>query len=185
MRALLLPPRHPPPRFRASGRDEEGARAPAPPERAPDTTAPRGAAPIELGRAPVVLIVDDDPLMTQMLPRRLARLLSSAPRVLTASTPEEGIRLMSELQPDVILCDYNLRAVMTGLDVLAAAQVRAPHATRILFSGHTRREIGVRLDDAPIHGYVEKPMRLDDLVGPIVDLVREASGLDLGLRGHG
>lgn len=123
-----------------------------------------------------ILIVDDDPLMTDMLPRRLRRALDVA--VLVASTPEEGLRVASEAQPDVVLSDYNLRASMDGLDLLAAIQRAVPDALRILFSGHAPHEIGARLRDAPLHGFLEKPLRLDEMIVPLAAIIERETGVD-------
>lgn len=129
-----------------------------------------------------ILIVDDDPLMTDMLPRRLIRALRA--RVLTASTPEEGLRVAAEEQPTVVLSDFNLRAAMDGIDLLEEVERRAPDALRILFSGHAPHEIGRRLAEAPLHGFLEKPLRLDEMIAPLAAIIERETGLDLR-RGSG
>lgn len=126
-----------------------------------------------------ILVVDDDPLMTDLLPRKLMRGIAfPRPVVLTASTPEDGLRLARSERPDVVLSDFNLRATMTGLDVLAEVARVQPGAVRILFSAHTREEVGPGLEGAAIHGFVEKTMRLEEMLGPLVDVLRR-SGLDV------
>lgn len=126
----------------------------------------------------VLLIVDDDPLMTDMLPRRLRKVLRDNVEIKTARTAEEAKGLIRELRPDAVLSDYNLRQVETGLDVLREAEAQAPDAARILFSGHARREID-GLDGASIHAYLEKPMKLDELIPPVLDAIHAATGEDL------
>lgn len=146
--------------------DEDGARA-----------LPRGdAGPAR--EPPLLLIVDDDALMTTLLPRTLRKGFGPELRIATATTPDEAARILRELRPDIVLSDYNLRAVKTGLDVLADAAGVVPDAVRILFSGHTQGEIGPAMDTVPIHGFIEKPFRLDELVEPLARLVQEA-GLQL------
>jgi DNA-binding NtrC family response regulator len=124
-----------------------------------------------------ILIVDDDPLMTDMLPRRIRAGLHAT--VLTASTPEEGLAMADAHHPEVVLSDYNLRAAMTGLDLLAEIERRQPDAVRILFSGHARHEIGARLDEVAIDGFLEKPMRLDELIAPLATIIQSTLGLDV------
>lgn len=124
-----------------------------------------------------ILVVDDDPLMTDLLPRKLGRsILSPRTQILTARTPEEGIRLAVEERPDVVISDFNLRASRDGLDVLDAVRRLHPDAIRILFSAHTRVEIGTRIDRAEIHGFIEKTMRLDEMMGPLFDLIEQRTG---------
>lgn len=127
-----------------------------------------------------ILVVDDDPLMTDLLPRKIARtLLSPRAHILTARTPEEGIRLALEERPDVVLSDFNLRSSRDGLDVLEAVHRVHPTAVRILFSAHTRHEVGPRLEAADIHGFVEKTMRLDEMIDPLFDVIRAATGIPI------
>lgn len=127
-----------------------------------------------------ILLVDDDEFITDMLPRKMRRAFPGLD-ISTASTPDEGLRLASALAPHVVLSDYNLRASMNGLEMLDETARRLPDSVRILISAHTRREIGPALEGARIHGMLEKPMKLDDLLGPLADAIREALG-DLGAR---
>lgn len=124
-------------------------------------------------------MVDDDRLMTDLLPKKLARAMRADVRILTAANAEEAQRLIERERPHAVVSDYNLREDQTGLDVLRHAETHAPGCARILFSGHTRGEIGRSLDEAPIDGYLEKPMRLDELVPPLLDLLRASTGVDL------
>ena len=127
-----------------------------------------------------ILVVDDDPLMTDLLPRKITRtLLSPRAHILTARTPDEGIRLAMDERPDVVLSDFNLRSSRDGLDVLEAVGRVCPDAVRILFSAHTRQEVGPRLAAADIHGFVEKTMRLDDMMGPLFEVIGTATGVPI------
>lgn len=178
MRSQLLVPRARPRRYTArlgDDRPQPGANPPPRLDRAgAATTRGSGGGAAELR----ILIVDDDRLMTDFLPRKISKALAGLPvRFLTANTPEEGIRLLGE-KPDVVLCDYNLRADATGIDVLAVAAQAQPSAIRILFSGHTSREIGGELVSAPIHAFLEKPMRLDDMIGPFVEVLQRNGVMD-------
>jgi CheY-like chemotaxis protein len=126
----------------------------------------------------LLLIVDDDPLMTDMLPRRMRKMLRADVEIRTAATAEEAFDLIRTLRPDVVLSDYNLRQAHTGLDVLRETYLHAPNAARILFSGHAKREI-IGIADGDFDAYVEKPMRLDDLIPPVLDAIERATGEDL------
>lgn len=125
-----------------------------------------------------MLIVDDDPLMTDMLPRRLRRVIRADVEIRTATSVEEAADIIRSVRPDAVLSDYNLRQERTGIDVLREAEQHAPEAARILFSGHAAREIA-GLQDAAIHAYVEKPMKLDELITPVLDAIARATGDDL------
>lgn len=181
MAQLILPLARPQKRRRLTARGhEEPPRARQPAGEAAAVGGQAGGSPA--GRAFVVLIVDDDPLMTDMLPRRLRRVVRPDVEIRTAATPDEARQMILDGAPDAIISDYNLRHVQNGLDVLREAERVAPHAARILFSGHAAREIR-GLGDAPIHAYLEKPMRLDELIAPVLDAIQQATGKDL--RGGG
>lgn len=126
-----------------------------------------------------LLIVDDDPLMTEFLPRRLARAMLTNVRILTATTAAGADAIIEREQPHVILSDYDLRDVRTGIEVLRSAARLAPRSARILFSGHSRREIGASLEAAGVDAYIEKPMRLDDLIPQLLASIRATTGMDL------
>lgn len=129
-----------------------------------------------------VLVVDDDRLMTEFLPRKLRKAMREGIQFLTAATAEEARSLIETHRPDVILSDYNLRESETGLDVLRHAATHAPEAARILFSGHRRAEIA-GIDQADIHAYIEKPMKLDEMVPPLLRIIHERTGRDVSAQG--
>lgn len=129
-----------------------------------------------------ILVVDDDRLMTEFLPRRLRKAMHPSVEILTATTPGEARAIIESMTPHVVLSDYNLRETETGLDILRHAEAHAPDAARILFSGHARAEIR-GLDGALIHGYLEKPMKLDELIPPLIHLIRESTGVNVASEG--
>ncbi|MHB8585020.1 MAG: response regulator [Thermoplasmatota archaeon] len=127
-----------------------------------------------------ILIIDDDDLMTQLFPRRLEKALPPLNVAIeTAGSPTEGIELLRSKRYDVILCDYNLRAERTGLDVLEEARQLAADSVLILFSGHNASEIP-GLKDRELDGFVEKPLRLDDMLPPLVAILEARGKLAAG-----
>ena len=130
------------------------------------------------GAWPPLLIIDDDLMMHDIIPRKLRRVLGTGPDTYTAATPEDGLRLVAELAPRplVVLSDYDLRASMDGVTLLVEAARIHPASTRILFSGHSREEIGeAALTRQEIHAFLEKPMRLDEMIPALVDLLTGAA----------
>lgn len=125
-----------------------------------------------------VLLVDDDAFMLDVLPRKLRKMLGPERpvRFLTTDDPERARELARGCGEEllVVICDFNLRAAKDGLDVLRELEADAPRSVRILYSGHAASEIGDRLDDAPIHAFVEKPFRLEDLLPPLHRAIEDA-----------
>lgn len=168
-------------RVTVDGAESAGNRAPSNPAGADDGNAHRmrvGAGAPQQGSWPPLLIIDDDIMMHDIIPRKLRRALGTAPQTFTAATPEEGLRLVAELAPAplLVLSDYDLRASMDGVTVLIEAARIHPRSTRVLFSGHSRAEIGEEaLAREEIHAFLEKPMRLDEMIPHLVDLLSGAA----------
>lgn len=109
-----------------------------------------------------VLLVDDDPTML-LITRRLLEDAAPHADVTEARSGEEGMGLLRERDFDVVVSDYRM-ALANGVDVLALALARRPQAIRLLMSGYGDpamvREARKR---AQIHGFLEKPIAVDDL----------------------
>lgn len=129
-----------------------------------------------------LLIVDDDFLFTDMLPRQLAKSVA-APRmeVSTATSPRTGADLVRERHFDVLLCDYDLKATETGLAVLAVAASDAPRTLRVLITDHSLRDVEIP-DAGLVQALIEKPMTLREVVPMITDLFEQALGIDVDLK---
>ena len=122
-----------------------------------------------------ILVVDDDPMMLQMLPPHLQD-LAVEPRVTsvdTALTPEAALHALDRLtdKPLVVLSDFNLKAVMNGIDLLKEVQRRRPDAVRVLFSGYALDQLGDVDAGGATHGFVEKPMRIREMLPPLAGII--------------
>lgn len=107
-----------------------------------------------------VLLVEDDPTVQQVV----TMLLDLEPDLeLVATTPsaEEGIRLVQEHAPHLVLLDNQLEGRLTGLQAAPAIKRAAPSVVVLLCTALDLDE-QVRQDDA-VDGYLRKE-RLVDLV---------------------
>lgn len=119
-----------------------------------------------------LLVVDDDFLFADMLPRLLTKNVASPPLdIVAVRSPEDAARAIRERPFDVVLSDFDLRAPQNGLDVLRDVGAVLPEALRILVSGHSPHEIP-RAPGA-FHEFLEKPMRLREMI-PLFARVVEA-----------
>lgn len=124
-----------------------------------------------------ILVVDDDPLMLHMLPPHLeelpTRLKVSA--VHTALTPDAALERIETLPdgPLVVLSDFNLKAAMNGIQLLEAVAKLRPSAARVLFSGYDRDQIGDLGPPGIVQGFLEKPMRIQEMLAPLAALADE------------
>ena len=123
-----------------------------------------------------VLLVEDDRSV-----REATRLLLGAEgfEVLTAASPAEALKEAEALGPrDLVISDYHLDDVQTGLDVIATLRGRLGHALRvILLSGDTSSAItGMVLDEHMRHA--RKPVNADQLLQLIWELTLPADAGD-------
>jgi DNA-binding NtrC family response regulator len=127
-----------------------------------------------------VLLVDDDALMLRILAPRLERLdvRPAVRKVVTAQTPEDALAALDAAAPGplVVLSDFNLKASMNGLQLLAEVRKRRPDAVRILFSGYSAEQIGDVSAQGAAQAFLEKPLRIDEMLGPLAQTIHEGLG---------
>lgn len=104
--------------------------------------------------AVTVLIVDDHPSF-----RRFARLLleqAGFSIVGEADDCASGLAEAERLRPEVILLDV-LLPDGSGIEVAAALAERCLGEARVvLTSSHSASDLGVALEEAPVHGFIAK-----------------------------
>jgi response regulator RpfG family c-di-GMP phosphodiesterase len=102
---------------------------------------------------PTLLVVDDEARILSALRRSLRR---EGWRILTASTPDEALRMLDEEPIDAVLSDHKMPR-MSGLEVLEVAARRRPNAARILISGWPDEIPAERLAALGVRALVPKP----------------------------
>src|SRR3954469_15237244 len=105
-----------------------------------------------------ILVIDDEPQITRVLRSSL-----SAQRydVRTANDPEEGLRVFSEWDPDLVITDLMMPGI-SGVEICRA--IRARGATPVLVLSvreHERSKIEAL--DAGADDYVTKPFGIQEL----------------------
>jgi len=114
-----------------------------------------------------VLVVDDDPKITQLLQRTLSL---EGYRVRTAGSGAAGIEAARFHEPDLVILDV-LMPGMDGLEV--CRRIRASSATPILMLT-AKDEVSDRVEglDSGADDYVVKPFALDELLARVRALLR-------------
>ena len=119
-----------------------------------------------------VLVVDDHPVVTDGV--RL--LLRSDPTMAIAGSAhsgQEALRVVAELEPDVVLLDLRLPD-MLGTEVITALRARAPEAKIVLFTAYADHAALPAALEAGVDGCLLKDSSTTDLA---TALHRVASGL--------
>lgn len=120
--------------------------------------------------------MDDDPLMHRMLVPRLREmpLRAGVAEVQGALTPEAALADLAsvpESEAVAVVSDFNLKAVMNGLQLLREVRNRRPDAYRVLFSGYSKEQLGSLEEGGGADAFLEKPLLLDDLIRPLAKLL--------------
>lgn len=100
-----------------------------------------------------VLLVDDD---ASLLRSYCALLDDVDAELLTATTPEDAMAAIRRAPLALVVSDHNLRASLTGADVLRYAAREQPDARRLLLSGEDPVTLAALVDGARIHDFLEK-----------------------------
>lgn len=117
---------------------------------------------------PILLIVDDEPHVLSALRRTLRK---EPWQMVLASDPQEAMKLLDEYEIAAILSDHKMPG-MSGLQVLAEARRRHPHAARLLISGWPEAVAPGELRSLGVQALLPKPW--DD--AELKDTLRKALG---------
>lgn len=131
-----------------------------------------------------ILVIEDDPDMVEALRMPLE---ATGYEVVAASTGEEGLRKVKEIEPDLIILDVMMETTTAGFQV--SLQLRSPDPQSeyaaykdvpilMLTAIHTTTSLRFGPDEAylPVDDFVEKPVKPDVLLEKVKRLIgkREA-----------
>jgi CheY-like chemotaxis protein len=100
-----------------------------------------------------ILVIDDDHAVVNLL---VVRLSEEGHTVLSAVTSEDGLRLVTLFQPDLVLLDVAL-PVMNGLEVLKRIRAINPAIAVIMVTGNTDPQRAREALELGAVAYVDKP----------------------------
>ncbi|MCX8036758.1 MAG: sigma-54 dependent transcriptional regulator [Candidatus Sumerlaeia bacterium] len=110
---------------------------------------------------PTLLLIDDDPGNLQALELAFAR---SDYRILTASSASQGVALLDEESPDVVVTDLRMGDAQTaGLDVVRAAVKKQPAPPVIILTAYGTIPSAVEALQLGAFNYLTKPINLAEL----------------------
>jgi DNA-binding NtrC family response regulator len=118
-----------------------------------------------------LLIVDDEPSVVYSLEKRLK---TDTLQVVTASTARQGIEMVKEHAPDVVLLDIQLPD-MSGLDAFAEIHQIEPRLPVVIITAHGTTETAIEAMKRGAFEYLLKPLDLAvlrDVVSKAIELSR-------------
>jgi DNA-binding NtrC family response regulator len=113
---------------------------------------------------PMVMVVDDEPLVADTLAMILTRAGYHAVRAYDA---QSALEIASIRTPDLLISDVAM-PVMNGVELAVAMVSMAPECRVVLFSGHARSADLVRAYDAGHHfPLMSKPMHPSEMLDQV------------------
>lgn len=110
---------------------------------------------------PVVVVVDDDELVTATLSSYLQ--LETDYQVYAFQSPLEALDTLKKTPADVVISDF-LMPGMDGLQFLSEVKKMYPDVTRILLTGYADKENAIKaINEVGIFQYIEKPWDNENL----------------------
>jgi DNA-binding response OmpR family regulator len=122
--------------------------------------------------ASTVLIVEDDPTITDFVQRYLRR---DGHRVLTASDGEEGLRIARERKPDLVVLDLMLPK-LDGIEVCRALRAESDVAV-IMLTARVEEEDRLTGLDVGADDYMTKPFSPRELAARVRAVLRRSARL--------
>jgi DNA-binding NarL/FixJ family response regulator len=117
----------------------------------------------EAPQPPVVLLVDDEPLLLDSV----GQVLQGTYQLYTAASASDAERKLATRRFDVIVCDHMLPGEQ-GLDFLGRMMMVMPSTKRILMTGYTSPEfISRSIAIAGLSACLVKPLRASDIAAAI------------------
>lgn len=115
----------------------------------------------------IILLVDDEIQIVNALKRVIQDMDLN---ILTATDPEEAMRIIDHSKPDIVICDYNMPGI-NGIDVLKYAKTAVPDAVRVLMTGHYDVNIAISaINEGSVYYYISKPWKNEE----VMSMVRHA-----------
>jgi two-component system, NtrC family, nitrogen regulation response regulator NtrX len=107
-----------------------------------------------------IVIVDDEAPIREVLSASLA---DEGYEVRLAKNGEEGLRVIEEFKPQVVLLDIWMPGQLDGIAVLKEARSKSTAAEYIVMSGHGTIETAVKATKLGAWDFVEKPLSMDKI----------------------
>lgn len=107
-----------------------------------------------------ILIVDDEPNITQALKRSLRQ---DPYELFTATSAEQGLTLLAQHNMDVVISDEMMPG-MSGSAFLATVRRRCPGTIRIILTGQASLAAAIRaINEGEVYRFFTKPCNHEDL----------------------
>jgi len=129
---------------------------------------PQKTPPDKVSAAKKILIIDDEQEMCEML---YAFLIPHNYKVFLAFNGQMGLEYFETIKPDLVLLDLKMPDI-DGVEVLKIIR-KISNTPIIIITGHPQDVSEIHLTGLKIEGYIEKPIRLKDVLNTLKHLIGE------------
>ena len=125
---------------------------------------------------PVVICIDDEPIILESLKLELRKALGNECIIETAGGGEEALNLLEELQEEkyevaLVLSDY-IMPDLKGDELLKRIHEMSPRTLKIMLTGQADVEaVGNAVRSAKLYRYLPKPWQSEDLKLTVVEAI--------------
>jgi DNA-binding NarL/FixJ family response regulator len=123
-----------------------------------------------------IVVIDDHPLVHQGI-QMIANSSEELEVVGTASTGDEGVRLLRRAQPDVALVDLRLPGT-TGLDIIEEAREEVPDCKFMILTSYSDEGDVRRAMSKNVDGYILKEAMPEELISALNLVARGRTYVD-------
>ncbi|MCX7958948.1 MAG: response regulator [Deltaproteobacteria bacterium] len=124
-----------------------------------------------------LLIIEDEEQMKRVLSYIIQNSEVADFEIREASSAEEAIRMLSEAEPDIIICDYLLEK-MSGIEFFSDISIKYPDIVKILISGNVNYdELRKAVNRGDIFRYLAKPFNEDEILAVLRESVEKVKDI--------
>jgi CheY-like chemotaxis protein len=121
-----------------------------------------------------ILVVDDDPMMRDLL-THLLRATPSGVVIVAVADAEQALKQLAERMFPLVITDYHMPG-MTGLELAQVVKARCPDTCIVLMSAEQVNEVGREHQALPVDYYLTKPFPLVNLTSIVVAVLEALPG---------
>lgn len=125
---------------------------------------------------PRVLVVEDNELLLDFVKKAFFKRGYEAK---TATTGEEGMKVLDDFAPEIVVTDYHLPGKLQGDDILRAAVAGKPAPAVIVMTTDPSTELATRLMRMGAAAYISKPFDPEYLIEVCANVAREHALLEV------
>ena len=118
-----------------------------------------------------ILVIDDDTDICLLLRRFLTK---NGYEVAIAHTGEEGLGMLDDFRPDLVLTDFKLGDI-DGVTILSRIKAKLPHVVVIIITGYSDIKVAINVMKQGAYDYITKPLFPDEILITLQKALSEAS----------